>query len=95
MPDIDPIPLVIVVAAAAVLWLGVAATVLAVCRTAAQGDRNMSELDDLVANAGLMDRLISQAPAPEHVSHRTQQDLDVAPERPVGHVQVVDRSHFA
>jgi hypothetical protein len=95
IPDIHLIPILIVIAAVAALWLGVAATVLAACRAAAEGDRDMSELDDAVAIAGPMGWPISQAPSSKDVLDSAQEDLHIGPQRPVGDVQVVDRSHLA
>jgi hypothetical protein len=78
-----------------VAWLGVSAIVLSVCRIAAKSDEEIvSEIRNFAVDDPCL-RSTSQAPAPEDVSHCTQQDLDVAPKRPVGHVQIVDRSHFA
>ncbi len=41
------------------------------------------------------DREISQAFPREHVTNRAQKNLEIAPERPVGDVQIVDRPHLA
>ncbi len=80
---------------AIVAWLAVSLIVIAACRAAAKGDAEMNALDESVAMAGPLGWLISQASAGKDVADGAQQDLHVPPERPVRHVQVVDRAHLA
>ncbi len=64
------------------LWLATAVVVVAACRMAAAADRG--------------EHLSRSKPAPaDHVTDGAQQNLEVAPKRPIRHVQVVDSSHFA
>lgn len=80
---------------AAFAWLAVAAIVVAACRVAACADDRMAAEDEAVAMAGPMGRLLSQASPGEDVAYRAQEDLHVPPQRPVGDVQVVHRTHLA
>lgn len=86
MPDIDHIPILIAGAAVGTLWLGIVATIFAACRAAAEGDRDMSELDDAVAIAGPMGWLVSQALSGKDMANGPQEDLHVSPQRPIRHV---------
>ncbi len=64
------------------LWLATVVVVVAACRMAAAADRG--------------EHLARSKPAPaDDVADGAQQYLEVAPKRPVRHVQVVDSSHFA
>lgn len=64
------------------LWLATAVVVVAACRMAAAADRG--------------EHLRRSKPTPaEDVTDGSQQYLEIAPKRPVRHVQVVDSSHFA
>lgn len=83
------------IALAALAWLGVAAIVLAACKAAARADAEINAEDDAVAMAGPMGQLLSQSSPGEHVADGPQEDLHVPPERPVGDVQVVHRTHLA
>ena len=82
-------------ALAAAAWTAIAVIVLAACRTAARADIEMAAEDDEVAMAGPLGWLLSQSSPGEHVAYGAQEDLHVPPERPVGHVQVIHRSHLA
>jgi len=90
----DP-TLMIIAAAATAGWILACLTVVAGCRVAAEADRDMAAEDEAVAMAGPMGWLCSEALAGEHVAHGPQQDLDVLPERPVRHVEIVHRAHLA
>ena len=61
-----------------VAWLIVAAVVAGLCASAAAGDRALAQT----------------LPRRRHVARRAQQELEVEPERPVGHVEVVDPDHL-
>jgi len=76
----DP-TLLLVIALLACLWVFTTTLVIAACRMAAAADRS--------------EALTSESLAPDHVADRAQQYLEVAPKRPVRHIQVVDSSHFA
>ena len=88
-------PTLAIVALAALAWLGVAAIVLAACKAAARADAEMNAEDDAVAMAGPMGQLLSQSSPGEHMADGPQEDLHVPPERPVGDVQVIHRTHLA
>lgn len=72
-------PTLVIAASVVLAWLAVAAIVLAACRAAARADKRMAAEDEAVAMAGPMGWLVSQAPPRENVTHRSQQDLHVAP----------------
>ena len=86
---------VALVALAALAWVGLAVIVLAACKVAARADAEMTAQDDAVAMAGPMGWLLSQSSPGEHVANGAQEDLHVPPQRPVGDVQVIHRSHLA
>jgi hypothetical protein len=86
---------VALVALAALAWVAVVVIVLAACKAAARADAEMTAEDDAVAMAGPMGWLLSQPSPGEHVADGAQEDLHVPPQRPVGDVQVVHRSHLA
>ena len=86
---------VAIVALAVLAWVAVAVIVLAACKAAARADAEMAAQDDAVAMAGPMGWLVSQSSPGEHVAYRPQEDLHIPPERPVGHVQVIHRTHLA
>jgi hypothetical protein len=86
---------VVIVALAVLGWGAVAVIVFAACKAAARADAEMTAEDDAVAMAGPMGWLVSQASPGEHVAYRPQEDLHVPPEGPVGHVQVIHRTHLA
>jgi hypothetical protein len=86
---------VALVALAALAWVAVAAIVLAACKAAARADAQMAAEDDAVAMAGPMGWLASQSSPGEHVAYGAQEDLHVPPQRPVGDVQVIHRTHLA
>jgi len=88
-------PTLAIVALAALAWLGVGAIVLAACKAAARADAEMNAQDDAVAMAGPLGQLLSQSSPGEHVADGPQEDLHVPPERPVGDVQVIHRTHLA
>jgi hypothetical protein len=88
-------PTVWILALAALAWIAVAATVFAACKAAARGDREMAAEDEAVAMAGPMGWLVSQSFPGEDVAHGSQEDLHVPPERPVGDVEVIHRTHLA
>jgi hypothetical protein len=68
-----------IVVLAALAWLAVATLVLAACRAAARADERMAAEDEAVAMAGPLGWLLSQASPGDDVTHRSQQDLHVAP----------------
>jgi hypothetical protein len=72
MPDIS---VGIVLAVLAALWIGVIVVVIALCAISARDDAARRRF-----------RRRSEPIAPEHVADRSQQDLEVTPERPVRHV---------
>jgi hypothetical protein len=84
-----------IVALAALAWVAVAVIVLAACKAAARADAEMKAEDDAVAMAGPMGLLLSQSSPGEHVADGAQEDLHVPPQRPVGDVQVIHRTHLA
>lgn len=86
---------VAIVVLAVLAWATVAVIVLAACRAAARADAQMTAEDDAVAMAGPMGWLVSKPSPGEHVTYRAQEDLHVPPQRPVGDVQVVHRTHLA
>lgn len=86
---------VVLVAIAALAWVAIATIVLAACKAAARADAEMTAEDDAVAMAGPMGQLLSQSSPGEHVADGPQEDLHVPPERPVGDVQVIHRTHLA
>jgi hypothetical protein len=88
-------PTLAIVVLAALAWAAVAAIVLAACKTAARADAQMAAEDDAVAMAGPMGRLLSQSSPGKHVADGAQEDLYVPPQRPVGDVQVIHRTHLA
>ena len=88
-------PTLAIVALATLAWVAVAAIVLAACKAAARADAQMRAEDDAVAMAGPMGWLLSQASPGEHVAYGAQEDLHVPPQRPVGDVQVIHRTHLA
>jgi hypothetical protein len=88
-------PTLAIAALAVLAWGAVAAIVLAACKAAARADAEMTAQDDAVAMAGPMGWLVSQSSPGEHVAYRAQEELHVPPEGPVGHVQVVHRTHLA
>lgn len=85
---------VAIVALAALVWVAVAVIVLAACKAAARADAEMTAEDEAVAMAGPMGWLASQASPGEHVAYGAQEDLHVPPQRPVGDVQVIHRTHL-
>jgi hypothetical protein len=91
-PDV---PMLLIAALASVAWIAVSLVVLAACRIAARSDAEATAADRGPTASGPHLRLISQALPGENVTDGAQEDLHVGPERPVGHVQVVDRSHLA
>lgn len=94
MPHPD-VPMLLIAALAIAAWCAVSLVVLAACRIAARSDAEATAADrDLIQGAPHL-RLISQASPGENVADGAQEDLHVGPKRPVGHVQVVDRSHLA
>jgi hypothetical protein len=84
-----------VVVLAALAWAAVATIVLAACRSAAAADVEMKSQDDAVAMAGPLGWLLSQTSTGKDVTDGPQQDLHVPPQRPVGDVQVIHRTHLA
>ena len=94
MPHPDASTLLIAALAIAA-WAAVSLVVLAACRIAARADAEAVAPDRDAMPAGPRLRLISDAPSRENVADRAQEDLHVGPQRPVGHVQIVDRSHLA
>jgi hypothetical protein len=88
-------PTLAIVVLAALAWVAVAAIVLAACKTAARADAEMTAEDDAVAMAGPMGWLHSQPSPGEHVADGAQEDLHVPPQRPVGDVQVIHRTHLS
>jgi hypothetical protein len=76
-------------------WLGISVVVVSVCRAAAQADIEMGAMDEAVAMSGPLGWLLSQAPSRQNVADGAEEDLYVPPERPVRHIQVVDRSHLS
>ena len=86
---------VALVALAALAWVAVVTVVLAACKAAARADAEMTAQDDAVAIAGPMGWLLSQSSPGEHVAYGAQEDLHVPPQRPVGDVQVIHRTHLA
>jgi hypothetical protein len=85
----------VIIALAALAWGAVATIVLAACRTAAAADLEMKAQDEAVAMAGSLGWLLSQAPSGKDVTDGPQQDLHVPPQRPVGHIEVIHRTHLA
>lgn len=77
------------------LWVGVSVVVVAFCRIAARADEQIRAEDDAVAMAGPMGWLLSEAFPGEYVTDRAQEDLHVAPQRPVRDVQIIHRTHLA
>jgi hypothetical protein len=88
-------PTLVLVALAALAWVAVAVIVLAACKAAARADAEMAAQDDAVAMAGPMGWLLSQASPGEHVAYGPQEDLHVPPQGPVGHIEVIHRTHLA
>lgn len=86
---------VAIVVLVALAWATVAVIVIAACKAAARADAEMDAQDEAVAMAGPMGWLLSQSSPGEHVAYGAQEDLHVPPQRPVGHVQVIHRSHLA
>lgn len=86
---------VAIVGLAAAAWSTIAVIVFAACRAAARADEEMRAEDDAVAMAGPLGWLVSQPPPGEHVADGPQEDLHVPPQRPVGDVQVIHRTHLA
>ena len=85
------------IAATVGIWLLATLVVLAACRTASLGDtaiRTGGSGDGALLRLVPDSQLTSEALATEHVGNRAQHDLDVPPERPVRHVEVVDRPHL-
>lgn len=91
MPHPDA-QLLTIVAVLGLAWAAISLVVLAACRSAAIAD---AEAADCAGAGGTHLRLISDTSPREHVADGAQEDLHVAPERPVGRIQVVDRSHLA
>ena len=87
--------MLVIVAVVSAGWVLICLTALAVCRIAARADEAIAAEDEAVAMAGPMGWLYSEALAGEHVVHGPQQDLDVAPEGPVRHIEVIHRTHLA
>jgi len=88
-------PTLALVVLAALAWVAIAIVVLAACKAAARADAEMTVQDDAVAMAGPMGWLVSQSSPGEHVAYGAQEDLHVPPQRPVGDVQVIHRTHLA
>lgn len=86
---------VAIVVLVALAWATVAAIVIAACKAAARADAEMDAQDEAVAMAGPMGWLLSQSSPGEHVAYGAQEDLHVPPQRPVGDVQIIHRSHLA
>jgi hypothetical protein len=86
--------LLLIVAILGLAWAAISIVVLAVCRSAAMADAEAAA--GYVRTGGRTHlRLISEALPCEDVANGTQENLHIAPKRPVGNVQVVDRSHLA
>ena len=86
---------VALVALAAFAWVAVATLVIAACRVAARADAQMAVEDEAVAMAGPMGWLLSQSFPGEHMANGAQEDLHVPPQRPVGDIQVIHRTHLS
>jgi hypothetical protein len=93
VPQLD-VPMLLIGALVLAAWSVVSLVVLAVCRIAAKADAEMTEDRGFAVDESCL-RLISQPSPREDMADGAQEDLDIGPERPVGHVQVVDRSHLA
>jgi hypothetical protein len=91
-PDAQQLLIVAVILAG---WFALSLLVLAACRTAARSDAEAVTPDRDFSSSQPRLLLISQTPSGEHVANGSQEDLHVGPKRPVGDVQIVDRSHLA
>jgi hypothetical protein len=87
-------PTFVIVALVALAWLTVSVIVVAACATSARADAEMTAEDDAVAMCGAMGWLISQAPPAKDMGNRPKEDLQIPPERPVRHVEIIHRTHL-
>lgn len=88
-------PTLAIVVLAVLAWVAVGVTVVAACRTAAAADAEMTREDDAVAMAGPLGWLLLQASSGKDMADGPQQDLHIPPQRPVGHIEVIHRTHLA
>lgn len=88
-------PALAIISLAAFAWGAVATIILAGCRSAAAADAEMEAQDEAVAMEGPRGWLLSQAFSGKDVADGPQEDLHVPPQRPVGHIEVIHRTHLA